>query len=403
MSKFLSLRRPTTISKLASLVPQHPDALPQEIIPQWADLQPSAKLPDRCCPVHAKDFSRGEVGQALWEFPPQHGFDLQDPCNRVVRRTYEVLHDKHLCEFWTESLWKVKQAQVPDINLKRRDLINREDGRVTCTLMELNEYRNFLFQHYRLQLQRLLNRLANEKSVDDHNTKVQIHMENVPDFAEKLTIRRQRAAGIFGKKMEHQGSLLKLPSFQVRSEIDPSRVSIGPVEIVEHYETESFSLKQCRNRPPTPVTSVTSLVECTMRQSHEERASVSALEVSTETALDILRRIRSDSYPLIHVMYSQRRYLEGNLLKYGMIVQPYVIQRVLAAIDLERLSIVSDFDGGEDSSSPVDERESILLRTANALLRFPESNHQYAIALCDSVHFLSVQAIRKIQQILNAP
>uniref|UniRef100_A0A1S4H6S9 Uncharacterized protein n=2 Tax=Anopheles gambiae TaxID=7165 RepID=A0A1S4H6S9_ANOGA len=685
MSKFLSLRRPTTISKLAPFVPQHPDALPREIVPQWADLLPSAKLPDRCCPVHAKDLSRGALGQPVWELPPEHGFDLQDPELRVVRRSYLELHDKHLREFWTEALKKY---------LKRRELINNEE-RVMCTLRQLNQYRSFLFQRYRLQLKRLLQKLGSDKAMDDHNAKVQTHMETVPDFEEKLFIRRNRAAGIYSKKMdgwkqtvekykqqitnivrnnelkkqqnlaeghqrdlknmhryyelldlrkrkllilkrrlrerdtslqrrllsnqrrrqeikarmqiEHfrmhyvaylkerhesrqclesfltqmqhkvqdrkemyerkhkklaeelvrrkainltskyrrrnkaalvqalqreckksvlakagggsgraaamaqqerieraidaayaihtaispttsstqiidtasqfvldlrdipidplpqdqlitayvvcklreamneiversvqearalieqvavkkieslhqeeqtvrsslssQGSFPKLPSFLARpGDRNQSRVSMGPVAIVEQYETESFSLKKCRNRPPTPVTSVTSLVERTLRQSHEERASISALEVTTEAALDVLQRIQSDSYPLIHVMHSQRRYLEGNLLKYRMIVQPYVGQRVLAALDLERLAIVRDFadeeddegdNGGTDAA-----RDSILQRTASALLRFPESNRQYAIALCDTVHLLSVQAIGKIQQILNAP
>uniref|UniRef100_A0A182U5E0 Uncharacterized protein n=1 Tax=Anopheles melas TaxID=34690 RepID=A0A182U5E0_9DIPT len=206
--------------------------------------------------------------------------------------------------------------------------------------------------------------------------------------------------------LSSQGSILKLPSFLTRpGDRNQSRVSMGPVAIVEQYETESFSLKKCRNRPPTPVTSVTSLVERTLRQSHEERASISALEVTTEAALDVLQRIQSDSYPLIHVMHSQRRYLEGNLLKYRMIVQPYVGQRVLAALDLERLAIVRDIaDEEDDEDGRTDAaRDSILQRTASALLRFPESNRQYAIALCDTVRLLSVQAIGRIQQILNAP
>ncbi|EAA05098.3 AGAP011106-PA, partial [Anopheles gambiae str. PEST] len=192
MSKFLSLRRPTTISKLAPFVPQHPDALPREIVPQWADLLPSAKLPDRCCPVHAKDLSRGALGQPVWELPPEHGFDLQDPELRVVRRSYLELHDKHLREFWTEALKKY---------LKRRELINNEE-RVMCTLRQLNQYRSFLFQRYRLQLKRLLQKLGSDKAMDDHNAKVQTHMETVPDFEEKLFIRRNRAAGIYSKKMD---------------------------------------------------------------------------------------------------------------------------------------------------------------------------------------------------------
>uniref|UniRef100_A0A182MVF5 Uncharacterized protein n=1 Tax=Anopheles culicifacies TaxID=139723 RepID=A0A182MVF5_9DIPT len=109
MSKFLSLHRPTTISKLSPLIPQHPDALPREIIPQWTDLLPSAKLPNRCCPVHAVQFSRGPLAHPLWEYPASHGFDLQDPCIRIAQKEYHVLHDKHLHKFWSEALKKVLQ------------------------------------------------------------------------------------------------------------------------------------------------------------------------------------------------------------------------------------------------------------------------------------------------------
>uniref|UniRef100_A0A4Y0BDZ1 Uncharacterized protein n=1 Tax=Anopheles funestus TaxID=62324 RepID=A0A4Y0BDZ1_ANOFN len=674
MSKFLTLRRPTTISKLVPLVPQHPDVLPREIVPQWADLLPSEKLPNRCCPVHAVQFSRGPLGHPAWEYPDSHGFDLQDPCIRIAPRDYQVLHDKHLHQFWNEALKK---------NLKLRGLING-DERVMCTLQAHNQFRNFHFQHYRIQLQNLLHHMRREKATDTHCMNIQTHLKNAVDFCEKLAIRHSRADSIYRKKinrwklsieqhklkvanimktiemqklqnmaeghrrdlknkerycdllalrkrknlilkrklkerdellqqrlysnktrrleiktrmqierfrmhymaylkernenrqylesfqaqMQHkvqdrkdmyerkhkqmeeelvrrktrnlarrhyrrskamlvkallkeckkkllakssgrtasmmherieraidaayaihttispttsstqiidtasqfvfdlhdapieplpqdslirgyvvnrlremmqqivekafreafalieqvtvrkfeslnmeahpplrsslsnQESITKFAAFQARSERNQSRVSLGPASIVEQYETDSLSLKKCKNRPPTPVTSVTSLVEHTLHQSKEERTSISALEVSTETALDVLRRIQSDSYPLIHVMHSQRRYLEGNLLKYRMILQPYVDQRVLAAIDLDRLAINSDVEVTDSEST---EKEAILQLTANALLQFPDSNHQYAIALFDSVNFLSKQAIRKIEQILNAP
>ncbi|XP_052888554.1 uncharacterized protein LOC128297042 [Anopheles moucheti] len=673
MSKFLSLRRPTTISKLAPLVPQHPDALPREIVPQWTDLLPSSKLPNCCCPVHAGQYSRGPLAQPCWEYPDSHGFDLEDSCIRIAQKEYHVLHDKHLQQFWSGALTK---------NLKLHGLIN-EDGRVLCTLQEHNQFRNFHFQHYRFQLLNLLHQMKSEKANISHCMKIQTHLKNATDFCEKLAIRRSRAGTVYSKKMNrwkiaienyeqkifnimksvetkkqqkiaeghqhdlkykhrydellalrkrknlilkrklrerddelqqrlisnrnrrqeiktrmqierfrmhylaylkersenrqylesfltqmqhkvqdrkdmyerkhkqmeeelvrrktrnlalkynrrskailvkvllkeckkkllakssarvtsmvhermeraidaayvihttispttsstqiietasqfildlrdapieplpqdslirgyvvdrlrdmmhqivqkavqeacvlieqvavrkfeslnmeerpvrlslsNQGSISKLASFQARSERNQSRVSIGPASIIEKYETENYSLKKCKNRPPTPVTSVTSLVEHTLHQSKEERISTSALEVSTETALDILRRIQSDSYPLIHVMHSQRRYLETNLLKYRLILQPYVDQRVLAAIDLDRSAIKR---GVEVVDSESTEKEAILQLTANALLQFPDSNHQYAIALFDSVNFLSLQAIRKIEQILNAP
>ncbi|XP_035896741.1 uncharacterized protein LOC118505279 [Anopheles stephensi] len=673
MSKFLTLRRPTTISKLLQQVPQHPDALPREVVPQWVDLLPSAKLPNRCCPVHAAEFSRGPLAQFRWKYPNDHGFDLQDACIRIASKEYHVLHDKHLRHYWTEALKK---------NLKHRGLIS-EDERVLCTLMELNRFRNFLSHHHRLHLLKLVHQMESEEANANQCKKIQTELKNAVDFCEKLAIIRGRADRIFVQKMEqwktsvnncnqqtaniiksfemnklnnlaeghqrylkskkrycelladrkrktlilrrklrerdaalqqrlinnkrrrreiktrmqierfrmhylanlkernenrqylesfltqmhhkvqdrkdmydrkhkkleqelvrrktrnlaskyyrrskatlvkallreckksvcakpgktasmvhermeraidaayaihttispttsstqiidtasqfildlrdapidplpqdtlitgyvverlrdmmdqivrksvqeartlieqvavkkfeslnrddnsvrsslsNQGSVARVASYQTRSEHpNQSRVSMGPAAIVEQYETERFSLKKCKYRPPTPVTSVTSLVEHTFHQSNEERISISALEVNTEAALDVLRRIHSDSYPLIHVMYSQRRYLEGNLLKYRMILQPYVDQRVLTAIDLDRMTMVSCVEVAD--SGPA-EREEILRLTANALLKFPDSNHEYAVALFDSVNFLSRQAIRKVQQMLNAP
>uniref|UniRef100_A0A182LSV3 Uncharacterized protein n=1 Tax=Anopheles culicifacies TaxID=139723 RepID=A0A182LSV3_9DIPT len=202
---------------------------------------------------------------------------------------------------------------------------------------------------------------------------VQKSVEQARGLIEQVSVRTYESLNMAERplrsSLSNQGSNSKIASFHARSERNQSRVSMGPVSIVEQYETESFSLKKCKHRPPTPVTSVTSLVEHTMHQSKEERMSISVLEVSTETALEILRRIQSDSYPLIHVMHSQRRYLESNLLKYRMILQPYVDQRVLAAIDFERLVINR---GVESADSDTAKQEALLLLTANALLQFPD-------------------------------
>uniref|UniRef100_A0A9I3GJG7 Fibrous sheath-interacting protein 2 n=1 Tax=Anopheles farauti TaxID=69004 RepID=A0A9I3GJG7_9DIPT len=674
MSKFLTLRRPTTISKLIQLVPQHANALPSDIVPQWIDLLPSSKIPYRCCPIHAIEFSRGALNQTLWEFPYEHGFDLQDPHTRVVQRIYHELHDKHLHKFWNEAHKK---------NLLRRGLINRNE-RVTCTLLELNRYRSFLYQHYCVLLQKRLQEMSTYEVHEHHCLNIQRHLHKNDDFCEKLAIRRTRAADIYNKKMNHwktllenythrvrdmvcdkdtkrqqsiteghhndlrnkkryadllslrkkrilvlkrklrerdallkqrldsnkrrsleirnrmqiehyrlhynaalternenlksletylqqiqhrvsarkdmykrqhlklqedlvkrkarnlakkyerrnrtaltrallkayqkrirvkhtskinsirssmiegvinaantihatmspttsstqiidmasqfvmdlrdipeeplpqdkivkryvkdrlselmdqivhtsvheacklieqvairksesiskeveestgsvacsnQKSMMKFTSLCTRSVPKRSRVSMGPVSIVEHYESECFTLKKCKFRPPTPVTSVTSLVECALQQSEEERSSCSTLEVSTAMALDVMQRIQHDSYPLFHIMLSHRRYLEGNLLKYRMILQPYVDRRVLAALDLNTFSVTSSDSNNHDSV----QREDILQQTACGLLNFPVNSTQYAQALVDSVRFLSKQAIRKIQHKLNEP
>uniref|UniRef100_A0A182N252 Uncharacterized protein n=1 Tax=Anopheles dirus TaxID=7168 RepID=A0A182N252_9DIPT len=220
MSKFLTLRRPTTITKLCTLVPQHADAAPNEIVQQWADLLPSSKIPNRCCPVHAIEFSRGALGQALWEFPKAHGFDLQDPSHRVVQRTYNELHDTHLRQFWNKALKKVSifkycvfvgQCKMSNYNsfqnLKHRGLIN-DNERVTCTLMELNKYRSFLYQHYRLLLQQRMHEMNTDQAHNHDCFKIQAHLKHLDDFNEKLSIRKNRAFIIFNRKLER----LKNPS-----------------------------------------------------------------------------------------------------------------------------------------------------------------------------------------------
>ncbi|XP_050098140.1 uncharacterized protein LOC126578994 [Anopheles aquasalis] len=175
-----------------------------------------------------------------------------------------------------------------------------------------------------------------------------------------------------------------------------SKVSIGPTSIVAQYEASNSTLKKCKDRPPTPITSVTSLVTCTMQETELDRRITSMLEISFEAACELEQRIRSDDYPLIHVMYSQRRYLEGNLLKYRMIIQPYVDQRVLASIEVDQLTVDERKWCGVS-------KDRLLHQTAIGLLKFPDGNQQYAKAMLDCINYLTVQATNQAQQILNDP
>ncbi|XP_049539275.1 uncharacterized protein LOC125953636 [Anopheles darlingi] len=175
-----------------------------------------------------------------------------------------------------------------------------------------------------------------------------------------------------------------------------SKVSIGPISIVAQYEVANSAFKKCKDRPPTPITSVTSLVACTMQETELERRITSTLEISFEMARELEQRIHADDYPLIHVMYSQRRYLEGNLLRYRMIVQPYVDQRVLASIDVDQLTIDRRKWCGVS-------KDRLLHQTAIGLLKFPDSIQQYAKAMLDCINYLAVQAASEAQQILDEP
>uniref|UniRef100_A0A182FW21 Uncharacterized protein n=1 Tax=Anopheles albimanus TaxID=7167 RepID=A0A182FW21_ANOAL len=332
MSKLLSLHRPTVISKLSSLVPEHGETYPSgaNVPPQWHDLLPSQKLPDRRFPsVPTKQLAHRSLANPLWHLPHGHGFDLTDPHLQITRRTYHPLHDEHLQRFWRDTL---KQ------NITEGGLID-DEGKVVCTLQEFNQWRAFLFQHRRSEA-------GPSRSMPDHKRR--------------------------------------------------SKVSIGPISIVAQYEVTNSTFKNCKERPPTPITSVTSLVACTMQETELERRITSTLEVSFEMARELEQRIRADDYPLIHVMYSQRRYLEGNLLKYRMIVQPYVDQRVLASIDVDQLAVNKRKWCGVS-------RDRLLHRTAIGLLKFPESNQQYAKAMLDCINYLTVQAANEAQQILNDP
>ncbi|KFB46464.1 hypothetical protein ZHAS_00014516 [Anopheles sinensis] len=663
MSKLLTLRRPTTISKLIQELPEQAESRTLENIPQWSDTPPFGKLPDRQCPVHSTNLSRGALGKPIGRFAGNHGFDTQDPLLQITRVDYHLLHDKHLQKFFTAARKK---------NLKFHGLID-DEGKVKCSMKLLNDYRKFLYLQIRNNLQIQLRRMDSERKDLNHWHRVENYLNDNEDYNEKLMVRIERSKNIFLDKLNrwkdaldkyhqrikmiavertcekqqrlseaHQRDLLnntrlqellahrkryqlilkrrlherddllkqritrnkrrnaelrltrrqehfrvhymayirernearemlehwlnetemkvferkemyrrqhmKLEEEMVRRKtgnltrryqrrskkalmqallheykkptsdsttsvakqaierainaaytihatlshtigssmiietasqfisdlqenpgeplpldkqtvgyvvdrlneqmelvlqetvkqalklieqvvsrklerIDGinhfrsslsnkscneqettcstrvrnahSRVSLGPVSILEEYETDSLSFKKCKNRPPTPVTSVASMVKCTMLQTEEERSSTARLEISPESAIHLDQRIHSEDYPLIHIMYSQRRCLESNLIKYRKIVHTFVEQRICGCVsDLARFAVA-------DKVPTEVEKDKLLHRTATALLKFPESAQDYASALLASVEYLSVVAMQKICKILN--
>ncbi|XP_035787184.1 uncharacterized protein LOC118464158 [Anopheles albimanus] len=194
MSKLLSLHRPTVISKLSSLVPEHGETYPSgaNVPPQWHDLLPSQKLPDRRFPsVPTKQLAHRSLANPLWHLPHGHGFDLTDPHLQITRRTYHPLHDEHLQRFWRDTL---KQ------NITEGGLID-DEGKVVCTLQEFNQWRAFLFQQFKMSLKRCLQAVENERQLKTHHASTLNHLGRFGDYEQKLEVICKRAKLLFELKI----------------------------------------------------------------------------------------------------------------------------------------------------------------------------------------------------------
>ncbi|XP_053689375.1 uncharacterized protein LOC128738347 [Sabethes cyaneus] len=181
------------------------------------------------------------------------------------------------------------------------------------------------------------------------------------------------------------------------SNSDRPRVSIGEVQIVDEFQTEQEEFKKSRNRPPTPVTSVTSLVEHIV-DSNEMICSSSDLEIPSTVTADIERRITTEDHPLIHLTTRQKRYLETNLMKFRTIIYQNVRTRVLASIDVMRLEIVR-----RKFQKPSQSKETLAREAAHCVLVFPKEDHRYAQLLLDIINILDTEVCNELEDILNAP
>ncbi|XP_039442698.1 uncharacterized protein LOC120423089 [Culex pipiens pallens] len=175
------------------------------------------------------------------------------------------------------------------------------------------------------------------------------------------------------------------------------RVSIGEVEIVDEYQTEQETFKRTRNRPPTPVTSATSLVEhfvgssaddsiVDLTESSEELVIPSTIAARTE------RLISAEDHPLVHLTQRQKRFLETNLLKYRAIVQRNVETRTRAAIDVLRLEI-----DRQRARRPKRGRECLAKETARCILMFPKQDEKYAELLLEAMNTLFWEVCDEIE------
>ncbi|XP_058459113.1 uncharacterized protein LOC131435345 [Malaya genurostris] len=191
--------------------------------------------------------------------------------------------------------------------------------------------------------------------------------------------------------------LWKRRSLQSESENHRHRVSIGEIQIIDEYQTEQEKFKKSRLRPPTPVTSVTSLVDHLV-YSEELPSSLEDLEIQSSIAEAMERTITDENHPLIHLTMRQKRFLETNLLKFRAIIHQNVEKRVLAAIDVLRLEIVR-----QKVNKPIEPEESIADEIAHCILRFPKEDQRYPQLLLIIINLLVCDCCDELDRILNAP
>ncbi|XP_065087658.1 uncharacterized protein LOC135709281 [Ochlerotatus camptorhynchus] len=178
------------------------------------------------------------------------------------------------------------------------------------------------------------------------------------------------------------------------------RVSIGGVQIVDEIQTEQEHFKKSRLRPPTPVTSVTSLVGHMVDSEQNCSSSIEELEIPSVVTACIEKQVTADEHPLIHLTVRQRRFLETNLIKFKVIIHRNVEIRSLAAIDRMRLEIVRR---KLRLPKPAVTKESIAREMARCILVFPKEDQKYAELLLDIINILVGEVCDELEDILSAP
>ncbi|XP_062560677.1 fibrous sheath-interacting protein 2 [Armigeres subalbatus] len=186
MSNFLQLRRPTTYSKVLETVPKPERALPRHGgLPLWEKLTLDRKLPSNACPIHPPTFSRGFLGQPLWDNKPiDFGFDLTDPHGRSVSHAYQPLHDKQLADFYRGS-------EIRNI-LKQQQLITDENDAI-CTLEEFNRYRFYLWKLHKHEIRKEFQKLDKIRWEEYRDKKAVLHIKKHYDIEDKYERKRCRA------------------------------------------------------------------------------------------------------------------------------------------------------------------------------------------------------------------
>ncbi|XP_055635148.1 uncharacterized protein LOC129775019 [Toxorhynchites rutilus septentrionalis] len=187
-------------------------------------------------------------------------------------------------------------------------------------------------------------------------------------------------------------------SGQSRTESERHRVSIGDIQVVDEIQTDQEHFKKTRNRPPTPVTSVTSLVHHLVDSDDDSSEVFEQLEIPSAITARIERRATEEDHPLIHLTHRQRRFLETNLMKLKAIVHQNMETRTLAAFDVMQLKIIR-----RKLQRPIQKKEDLAMETARVILVFPKEDQKYASLLLDIINMLAWEACDELENIINKP
>ncbi|VVC29025.1 Hypothetical protein CINCED_3A019895 [Cinara cedri] len=148
-TKLLTLRHPTTISKLKKSVPR-PDYRPvKSALPGWNEIELNEKIRTYhgSTPTGPLVFHKGLMGIHPLQTKTRLDFSLNDPHSNEIKYDYNPLHDPHLKK-WANSKQNRKF-------LHQQGLVT-DDMEVICTLKEYNEYRRYLWRKHNDEFLKLL-------------------------------------------------------------------------------------------------------------------------------------------------------------------------------------------------------------------------------------------------------
>ncbi|XP_063302298.1 uncharacterized protein LOC134601720 [Pelobates fuscus] len=106
---------------------------------QFVNVPSGVKFP--VCSKKPVQFWTTKLSETLYK--PSPSFDLGDPYCRLMKTTYNNLHDPYLKEYY--------QSKVPRQRILQQGFITSDD-KVVCSLKEYNEYREYLSSIHRKKM-----------------------------------------------------------------------------------------------------------------------------------------------------------------------------------------------------------------------------------------------------------
>ncbi|XP_052222225.1 uncharacterized protein LOC127838469 isoform X2 [Dreissena polymorpha] len=136
MDRLTLSRRPTLGDRM--------DCLPAgDGLPIWSKIPLDAKLPIMQNPKGAVVLFTTKLGEPKHRCKQDYDFDLRDPNGKYITTEYRPLHDPHLKAHFSTPVMRR--------HLVRKGFIS-EDGKVLCSLKELNQYRQYLRHIFFLEI-----------------------------------------------------------------------------------------------------------------------------------------------------------------------------------------------------------------------------------------------------------